>query len=472
MATVQAKLLRLSIIVVLVLTGCSIPVAKNYPNLTSEKFFHNAITRFPATHPVALINAQQTEGRNAGEESTPGAQSSRRLPSSYSDPATSPTVSQSDTRQRDAASNEQHYVCGVGGKISILMKQNDDRSIVVRWNGKRHELDRVATTTGAARFENTEEGIIWIGTPARGILLDAKGNRALASECSNAGESSQATQSGIANDVPVDRRTPSTALEPEIHRPQPDRRSRGESPAQRQETGGKQPITASKIPPLHPQGASAAAARLTAESSEIESLVRGSAAVSAPSTVRSGDAFQVFLRVSPDSLDRLMLKLTDDYPENKTVKGKEGVKLTPRMKASVSGIGFKITAADDAIQAISSTDDTTWTWHVVAEESGRRTLTFSLAGTLSVEGHEVARNFYQYHQKVQVDVDPLSFFEKNWQWMITTLLIPALGGVWALYRKPRDSAGKGGLSLAERLRARRRLAPADKPPSDQKSPHD
>ena len=196
---------------------------------------------------------------------------------------------------------------------------------------------------------------------------------------------------------------------------------------------------------------------LATESDKIDSLVQGSAAVSAPSAVKTGESFQVVLRVSPDNLNKLMSNLKDDFPENETVKGKPGVKLTPRMKASVTGIGFNITASDDPIQAISYKDDTTWAWQVVAVQPGHRTLTFSLAGTLNVEGKEVARNFYQYRQKVQVEVDPMGFFEKYWQWLTTTLLIPAFGAVWAFYRKRENSTVAPGQTVIQRLREKHRL---------------
>jgi hypothetical protein len=41
----------------------------------------------------------------------------------------------------------------------------------------------VGTTTGAKRFENANYGLIWIGIPSKGMLLDSKLNRQLANEC-------------------------------------------------------------------------------------------------------------------------------------------------------------------------------------------------------------------------------------------------------------------------------------------------
>ena len=44
----------------------------------------------------------------------------------------------------------------------------------------------MGTTTGAQRFENPFWGLIWIGIPAKGILLDSRLNRQLANECKTA----------------------------------------------------------------------------------------------------------------------------------------------------------------------------------------------------------------------------------------------------------------------------------------------
>jgi hypothetical protein len=59
----------------------------------------------------------------------------------------------------------------------------------LRWKNRVHRMNRVGTSTGALRFENPVFGIIWIGIPSKGILLDSKLNRQLANECKNAEQS-------------------------------------------------------------------------------------------------------------------------------------------------------------------------------------------------------------------------------------------------------------------------------------------
>jgi membrane-bound inhibitor of C-type lysozyme len=78
------------------------------------------------------------------------------------------------------------YACELNNKVTIYTNEKDSGHIALRWKNRLHRLERVGTTTGALRFENTKFGLIWIGIPSKGILLDSKQNRQLANECKNA----------------------------------------------------------------------------------------------------------------------------------------------------------------------------------------------------------------------------------------------------------------------------------------------
>ena len=75
------------------------------------------------------------------------------------------------------------YACELNNKVIIYTNDKDDGHIALRWKNHLHRLERVGTTTGAQRFENPKFGLIWIGIPGKGILLDSKLNRQLANEC-------------------------------------------------------------------------------------------------------------------------------------------------------------------------------------------------------------------------------------------------------------------------------------------------
>lgn len=80
------------------------------------------------------------------------------------------------------------YACELNNKVTIYKNSMDDSHIALRWKNRLHRLDKVGTTTGAQRYENTKFGLVWIGIPSKGILLDSKQNRQLANECKDAAQ--------------------------------------------------------------------------------------------------------------------------------------------------------------------------------------------------------------------------------------------------------------------------------------------
>ena len=78
------------------------------------------------------------------------------------------------------------YNCALGDKVTIFSNDADDKHIALRWNKRLMRLTRVDTSTGANRFENRRQGMVWIGIPAKGILLDSRKGQQLANECKSA----------------------------------------------------------------------------------------------------------------------------------------------------------------------------------------------------------------------------------------------------------------------------------------------
>ncbi|MCS0633879.1 hypothetical protein NX786_31535 [Telluria mixta] len=100
-----------------------------------------------------------------------------------------------DTKQ-DIADNEPEpditdttmaeYSCELNNKVTIYRNLMDDSHIALRWKNRLRLMDKVGTTTGAQRYENAKLGLVWIGIPSKGILLDSKQSRQLANECKDA----------------------------------------------------------------------------------------------------------------------------------------------------------------------------------------------------------------------------------------------------------------------------------------------
>lgn len=87
-----------------------------------------------------------------------------------------------------SASTPIDYQCELGNKVTIYRNAGDDNSIALRWKNRLLRLMRVPTTTGAHRFENGRNGLVWIDIPAKGLLLDSKKGRPLVQDCKNRGQ--------------------------------------------------------------------------------------------------------------------------------------------------------------------------------------------------------------------------------------------------------------------------------------------
>lgn len=92
-------------------------------------------------------------------------------------------VDEEDKEPDVSASSGTDFSCDQGNKLTIYRNAEDDKHIALRWNKKLLRLKRVATTTGANRFENGKNGWVWIDIPTKGMLLDSKKGRQLANEC-------------------------------------------------------------------------------------------------------------------------------------------------------------------------------------------------------------------------------------------------------------------------------------------------
>ena len=78
------------------------------------------------------------------------------------------------------------FKCALGDQVTVFHRAEDESKIAIRWKKHTHEMMRVDTTTGANRFENPKQGLVWIGIPSKSMLLDSKKGQQLANECRNA----------------------------------------------------------------------------------------------------------------------------------------------------------------------------------------------------------------------------------------------------------------------------------------------
>lgn len=115
------------------------------------------------------------------------------------DEALKPTTPEDEPDVADKHSVD--FNCELGNKVTVYSNDADPSSIALRWKKRLHRLNVVGTTTGAKRYENTNFGLIWIGIPSKGMLLDSKLNRQLANECKNAAQENPVAQAPAKADL-------------------------------------------------------------------------------------------------------------------------------------------------------------------------------------------------------------------------------------------------------------------------------
>ncbi|MET3120509.1 membrane-bound inhibitor of C-type lysozyme [Oxalobacteraceae bacterium GrIS 2.11] len=80
------------------------------------------------------------------------------------------------------------YHCELKDFLTIYTNGDDNNHIALRWKNRLYRLHRIVTTTGANRFENSKAGLVWIGIPTKGMLLDSRHGQQLANECKTTGQ--------------------------------------------------------------------------------------------------------------------------------------------------------------------------------------------------------------------------------------------------------------------------------------------
>ena len=146
----------------------------------------------------------------------------------------------------------------------------------------------------------------------------------------------------------------------------------------------------------------------------------GSGAVDVPGTMQAGRESIARLVVSPGDLASLLRAGGVANP----VGASSAIQLTPRMRATLIAPESDIAPTDAQEQAVQVGQPTTWVWTIVPRQAGKITLVFTLEGLVTVDGRQTAVRPPAWTVPVRVEVDSWLFFEDNWKWLATAIVIP------------------------------------------------
>lgn len=75
------------------------------------------------------------------------------------------------------------YRCEAGEKLEIRRIERNTSRIELKWHGNSYALQRYDSSSGLPRYEDRQNGLLWIDLPWKSVLMDAKSGRPLANEC-------------------------------------------------------------------------------------------------------------------------------------------------------------------------------------------------------------------------------------------------------------------------------------------------
>ncbi|WP_194074947.1 hypothetical protein [Undibacterium parvum] len=97
--------------------------------------------------------------------------------------ATPAVVDEDEAEPNVQMSKSFEYKCELGNTLTMYTNVDDQQHVGMRWKHRIYRMTRMETSTGANRFENTKAGFVFIGIPAKGLLLDSRRGQQLANEC-------------------------------------------------------------------------------------------------------------------------------------------------------------------------------------------------------------------------------------------------------------------------------------------------
>ena len=75
------------------------------------------------------------------------------------------------------------YRCDENLRVEVQRDPRHTNQITLNWQGRRHTLQRYDSESGLPRYEDRQNGLVWIDLPWKSVLMDSDNGRPLANEC-------------------------------------------------------------------------------------------------------------------------------------------------------------------------------------------------------------------------------------------------------------------------------------------------
>lgn len=166
-------------------------------------------------------------------------------------------------------------------------------------------------------------------------------------------------------------------------------------------------------------------------------LFKAAIAFVVPDTALVGQTIKAQLLIDPEKeASALAAELT------KAGKKSSGtITVSNVVKASITAPEFTVTAITEEEQAIIGGTSTEWLWSLTPKRSGTHDINLTVTAILKVDGRESKHQLKTFEKQIQIKVKPgqviLDWFKSYWQWLTSTLVIPAVLWLWGKRKKSR-----------------------------------
>jgi hypothetical protein len=169
----------------------------------------------------------------------------------------------------------------------------------------------------------------------------------------------------------------------------------------------------------------------------VSNLEWGNIAFDTPKKMKFEEPKTIELLLSPTKSVQELQSSLKSHEQTESAR----IQISNRMKAGLSGLGFKIETSIPQEQAVDRGKTTQWKWEVTPTKDGDQNLSLTLSAIIIVSNQKVPLVIRTFDKTIEVEVSVgqrISIFVAgNWQWLWASILVPLSPFLWKWYQKKR-----------------------------------
>lgn len=125
--------------------------------------------------------------------------------------------------------------------------------------------------------------------------------------------------------------------------------------------------------------------------------------------------------------------LTQELTKKGSITSKE-IKVSRIVKATLIAPDFTVINITEEEQILLDDVSTEWLWSLVPKTSGAHDISLNVSAVIKYDGRESKHHIKTFEKTITINITPEQviddWFNENWKWVISTLIIPLFGFVF------------------------------------------